>query len=204
LFRRAGAAVLALAGDRSPSVAEIADAVRGAAARDVVLLPNDADLHAVADAAADLLRDEGRTVLVVPTRSSMQGLAAVAVHDPGRHFHDDAIAMSAAAAATRFAAVTYAARASLTTAGPCAAGDVLGLIADDVAVIGTDLCTVSRDVLDRLLVGGGELVSLVTGADAPGNLGQDLADYVVSTRPAVEVVTYVGGQPGYPLLVGVE
>jgi DAK2 domain fusion protein YloV len=204
LFRQAGAHVLAASAGRSPSVAEIADAMRAADAHEVVLLPNDADLHAVAEAAAELLGADGRTVLVVPTRSPMQALAALAVHDPERRLHDDAIAMSAAAAATRYAAVTHAAGAALTTAGPCAAGDVLGLIADDVAVVGTDVAGVSRGVLDRLLIGGGELVSLVTGAGADTSLSTELTDYVLATRPAVEVVSYAGGQPSYPLLVGVE
>jgi uncharacterized protein len=204
LFREAGAAVLAATPGRSPSVAEIVDALIATDRDQVVLLPNDADLHAVADAAADLLASDGRTVLVVPTRSPMQGLAAIAVHDPQRRFHDDAIAMSAAAAATRYAAVTHAVRAALTSAGPCAAGDVLGLIADDVAVVGDDVTGVSRSILDRLLIGGGELVSLVTGADAERDLGDELTDYLLVTRPAVEVVTYAGGQPSYPLLVGVE
>ena len=203
LFRDAGAVVVSAAG-HSPSVADFADTVVATGSDRAVLLPNSADLHPVADAAARLLRADGRTVLVVPTRSPMQGLAALAVHDPSWQFEDAAVAMSAAAAATRYAAVTRAVRAALTSAGPCDAGDVLGLIADDVAVVGTDLVDVCRGSLDRLLIGGGELVTLLTGADAPVDLGSVLTDYLAATRPAVETVTYVGGQPGYPLLVGVE
>ena len=45
----------------------------------------------------------------MPTRSPVQGLAAVAVHDAQRRFDDDVVAMAEAAAATRFAEVTVAA-----------------------------------------------------------------------------------------------
>ena len=203
LFRDAGAVVVSAAG-HSPSVAEIADTIAATGSDRAVLLPNSADLHPVADAAARILRADGRTALVVPTRSPMQGLAALAVHDPSRRFEDDAVAMSAAAAATRYAAITRAVRAALTSAGPCDAGDVLGLIGDDVAVVGTELVEVCRGVIDRMLGGGGELVTLVIGADAPTDLGAELTEHLVATRPEVETVTYVGGQPGYPLLVGVE
>jgi len=89
-------------------------------------------------------------------------------------------------------------------AGRCRAGDILGLLDDDVALIGDDVAGVARGLLDRLLIGGGELVTLVGGVDAAGDLVPGLADYVALTRPVVEVVTYDGGQPLFPLLVGVE
>ena len=76
-------------------------AARPACARprpaDVVVLPNDADSLAVAEAAAGKARDEGLRVAVIPTRASVQALAALAVHDPDRRFDDDVVAMTAAA-----------------------------------------------------------------------------------------------------------
>ena len=64
---------------------------------------------------------------MIPTRSIVQTLAAVAVHDPSIRFDDDVIAMTRAAGATRYAAVTVASSAALTTVGPCEVGDILGL-----------------------------------------------------------------------------
>ena len=43
----------------------------------------------------------GRDVVVVPTGSPVQGLAALAVHDTSRRRPDDVVAMAEAAAATR-------------------------------------------------------------------------------------------------------
>ena len=42
---------------------------------------------------------------MVPTRSPVQALAALAVRDPGRRFDDDVIAMAEAAGACRYAEV---------------------------------------------------------------------------------------------------
>jgi dihydroxyacetone kinase-like predicted kinase len=134
----------------------------------------------------------------------VQGLAALAVHDPRRRADDDAVAMSAAAAATRYAEVTHASYDALTSVGPCRAGDVLGLIYDDVATIGDDVDAVARELLDRMLIGGGELVTIVVGADASATSGDLLSDYVRATRPAVETVVHHGGQPTYPVMLGVE
>jgi hypothetical protein len=70
-------------------------------------------------------------------------------------------------------------------------------------VVGSDLFGVATDILDRLLGGGGELVTLVAGAGA-GDLAERCASHLSHDRPNVDVVVYDGGQPDYPLFVGVE
>jgi dihydroxyacetone kinase-like predicted kinase len=181
--------------------------LREARARDLVVLPNDADSLAVAEAAAGRARDEGLRVAVIPTRASVQAIAALAVHDPDRRFEDDVVAMTAAAGHCRHGGVTVAAREAVTMAGVCRPGDVLGIVDGDFAVIGDDLAGVARTVVDRMLGGGGELVTLVTGQSERGD-AQALAGEVVAhirrTRPEVDTVVYDGGQPRYPLLLGVE
>ena len=104
---------------------------------------------------------------MIPTRAQVQGLAALAVHDPARGFDDDVVAMTAAAGATRHGAVTVASRArdhhgrAVPSPATCS-----GVVDGDFVVIGDDLAAVAVEVLDRLLSGGGELVTLVTGEDA--------------------------------------
>ncbi|MBA2768428.1 MAG: Dak phosphatase, partial [Sporichthyaceae bacterium] len=154
-------------------------------------------------------RDEGLRVAVIPTRASVQAIAALAVHDPSRRFEDDVVAMTAAAGHCRHGGVTVAAREAVTMAGVCAAGDVLGIVDGDFVVIGSDLTDVACVVLDRMLGGGGELVTLVTGAEldpfaARSGLVQAVVAHLHRTRPDVDTVVYDGGQPRYPLLIGVE
>ncbi|MPZ27242.1 MAG: DAK2 domain-containing protein [Micromonosporaceae bacterium] len=200
LFGREGAVVV---GDR-PSTAEVLAAIRATRAGQVVVLPNDPDTQSVTAAAADEAATADVRVAVVPTRSPVQALAALAVRDPQRRFDDDVIAMAEAAGACRHAEVCRAARDALTVAGRCRAGDVLGLVEGEVHLIGDDLTVLSRQLLDRLLGGGGELVSLLVGADAPDRLGPALTAHLAATWPFVEVQLYYGGQPHYELLVGIE
>ena len=199
LFSAEGAVVV----HGTPSTAEVLAAIRDAGAGQVVVLPNDPDTQAVATAAAQEAAAEIR-VAVVPTRSPVQALAALAVRDPGRRFDDDVIAMAEAAGACRYAQVCWAARDALTVAGRCRAGDVLALVEGEVHLIGTDLVAVCRQLLDRLLNGGGELVSLLLGADAPAELADALCGHLAQQWPFVEVQVHRGGQPHYPLVVGVE
>ena len=113
--------------------------------------------------------------------------------------------MTATARHARQGAVTVAAKQAITMAGPCEPGDVLGAVAGDFVVVGEDLSEVADDVLDRLLGGGGEMVTLVSGADdADGALAATCGGWLEEQHPTVDVVVYDGGQERYPLLVAVE
>ncbi|WP_438311351.1 DAK2 domain-containing protein [Streptomyces sp. HUAS TT3] len=204
LCAEAGATTVLTPPGRAPDPGELVDAVRRAHAREVVLLPGGADQRAVAAAAAERARADGVRVAVIPTRSAVQGLAALAVHDPEATFDEDVVAMTAAAGATRYAELAVAERQSFTSAGICQAGDVLGLIDGDVAVIGSGLADTAEAVLERMLGSGGELVTLVLGPQAPDALAARLEAYVQHGHLAVDTVVYRGGRHSAPLLIGVE
>ncbi|MGY0058097.1 DAK2 domain-containing protein [Streptomyces sp. LZ34] len=204
LCAEAGATTVAARPGERPAAGELAEAVRRARAREVVLLPNDAELRHTAAAAAAQARAEGVRVAVIPTRSPVQGLAALAVHEPGRSFDEDVVAMTSAAGATRYAELAVAERQSWTMAGVCQAGDMLGLIDGDVAVIGDGLAGTAETVLDRMLAAGGELVTLVLGADVSDGVAEHLERHVREGHFAVDTVVYHGGQPGVPLIIGIE
>ncbi|MFJ8023274.1 DAK2 domain-containing protein [Streptomyces sp. NPDC096311] len=204
LYAEAGATTVLARPGEPPASGELVEAVRRAHAREVVLLPNDADLRHTAAAAAEQARTEGVRVALIPTRSAVQGIAALAVHEPERRFDEDVVAMTSAAGATRYAEVAVAERQSWTMAGICQAGDVLGLIDGDVAVIGSDITATAETVLDRMLAAGGEMVTLVLGDEAPGSIAAHLEARVRESYLAVDTVAYRGGRQGALLLIGVE
>ncbi|MCD4535982.1 DAK2 domain-containing protein [Nocardioides sp. cx-169] len=208
LFEEAGALVVPGGPGRRPSTGQILEAITDCGASEVVVLPNDADSVRVAQIAGQMVENDpalaGRVrVAVIPTQAQVQGLAALAVHEPARSFEQDVLEMTATARHARHGAVTIAARQAMTMAGPCEPGDVLGVIAGDFAVVGRDLDEVATGVLARLLAGGGELVTLVSGAGGDG-LAERAAAWVDERHPHVDVVVYDGGQERYPLLLSVE
>jgi uncharacterized protein len=208
LFQEAGATVVVGGPGNRPSTGMILEAIRGCAAQEVIVLPNDADSVRAAEAAARTAEGDAEMngdvrVAVIPTEAQVQGLAALAVHEPGRSFDQDVLEMTATARHARHGAVTIAARQAMTMAGPCEVGDVLGVVAGDFAVVGSDLDTVAADVLERLLAGGGELVTIVAG-EGGGELARRTAEGVELRHPHVDVMVYDGGQERYPLLMSVE
>ncbi len=204
LYGEAGATIVLARPGEPPASGELVEAVRRAHAREVVLLPNDADLRHTAAAAAEQARTEGIRVALIPTRSAVQGIAALAVHEPERRFDEDVVAMTSAAGATRYAELAVAERQSWTMAGICQTGDVLGLIDGDVAVIGSDVTATAEAVIDRMLQAGGEMVTLVLGDEAPEAIAGHLEARVREGYLAVDTVVYRGGRQGALLLIGVE
>lgn len=204
LFRKVGAVVVRGGSGRRPSTGRLLDAVRATGADQVVVLPNDSDTQTSAEAAARIARQDGVRVSVLPTRAQVQGLAAIAVHQPELDFDEDLVRMSAAAGGCRDGAVTVAVRDAITTAGPCRVGDALGAVQGDFAVVGSDLAEVATQVLDRLLSGGGELVTVVRGDGADDDLVTAVRQHLRRRYRGVEVSQIDGGQDRYVLLLGVE
>lgn len=172
---------------------------------EVVVLPNDMECLELATHLAADLRTQGRRVAVIPTVAQVQGLAALAVHDPDADFDSAVVAMSSTAGHTRHGAVTVAEGSAMTMAGRCERGDVLGLVDGDFVEIGDDLGEVAWRVLDRLLSSaGGELITLVRGADADDRLIDSLLARIRAQSSSLDVDVIEGGQRRYPLLVGLE
>jgi DAK2 domain fusion protein YloV len=190
LLRAAGARVLWQEDPAGPAMPALIEAIRQAGTR-VAVIPNGHQGAGRARAAADRLRDEGIEVSVIAAHSPLQGIAALAVHDPRREFGADVAAMGRAAAGMRWGSVVGA-----------AADGYRGLDGDEVRVSAAAQGQAAAALAAELLAPGGELVTLMEGAGAQPGLARLVADEIVRARPGVEVVCYDGGP--VPLLIGVE
>lgn len=191
----------------------VLDALVGALGRavgDVVILPNDMETleaahHLVARRRAEPRPSRPhRRMAVIPTVAQVQGLAALAVHDPEADFDTAVAAMSAAAGHARHGAVTVAESDTRTMAGHSVPGEVLGVVEGDFVEVGDRLVEVAWRVVERLLAGGGELLTLVLGADATLALADELTHRSREQVSGLEVQVIDGGQARYLLLVGLE
>ncbi len=186
----------------NPSTAELLDVVEHMNAQHVVILPNNKNIIPVANQ-IDALSD--KIVRVVPTCSMPEGLAALVFYDPEATADANAAAMTGAAEAVATGEVTQAVRSTNTEAGPVNAGDWIGLMRGDgiVAIGGTPVAAATK-LLDVLLTGDRELLTVISGDDANARMVEELVAFVKDRYSGVDVEVHQGGQPLYPFLFGAE
>ena len=199
LFESLGATCVDGGQSMNPATAEIVAAVEALEAREAVVLPNNKNVILAAEHAA---RATIRPARVVATRTLQAGLGAMVAFDAGRGADENAAEMDEAAAGVRAGAVTRASRDATVGGLDVREGQFLGLLDGEPVTTGPVLQPVAREVVDRLLEEGADVLTVLVGRDAEGV--DDLAAYVAEQHPELEVEVHDGGQPHYPLLFSAE
>ncbi|NUS74124.1 MAG: DAK2 domain-containing protein [Corynebacteriales bacterium] len=199
MFEAAGAVTIST----DVGVAELTHAITHAGASQVIVLPNDYQLGLVADSAVEVARAQGVGANVVHTHSPVQAIAALAVHDAHRRFDDDVVAMAEAARAMRWVRVFQVTEYAWTMAGAAHQGDFAAIVDGEVRLLGAELREVCEQAL-AAVVGGAELVTLVTGARLSSDLTGELVRFVAQRWRYAECQVIAGGQDDALLLIGVE
>jgi DAK2 domain fusion protein YloV len=202
LFGEAGAVVLRA--DDGLSASELGQVIRETDSAHVVVMANGALTSQDLVTVATEVRSARRSVLMLPTSSMAQCLAALAVHDPGETPDVDAYAMAEAAAGARWGSLQTAGTKMMTLAGMCEVGDVLGLIGDDVLVVAPDQTSAFTALVDLMLSTGGELVTVLAGVDVDDSALEAVAEQMRRSYPGIELAVYRTGQRSDLVQVGVE
>ncbi len=185
----------------NPSTAQLLEAVESAPADQVVILPNNRNIIAVAgqvDAQTD------KSVHVVPTRGVAEGFASLLAYDPEAPGPDNAKAMAEAAAAVVAGEVTRAVRDSSCDLGDIHEGDYLGIASDGIRALASGLDLVCTQLLDVLVTDEHEIVTVIEGEGSSAAVTRHLTVWLQEHRPEVTTEIHHGGQPLYPYLFGIE
>ncbi len=202
IFRSLGVhRVIAGGQSMNPSTAELLDAVEAVASEEVLVLPNNKNIQAVAAAVDDLT---SRTVRVVPTDTIAEGFAALLAYDPESHVDENAAAMLASARRVVPGEVTQAVREAETEAGSVRTGDWLGLSRDGIEVVAPTVAEAACALLDVLVAGDHELVTLIEGEGSTTAATRRITEWLHEHRPGVDIEVHHGGQPLYPYLFSIE
>lgn len=186
----------------NPSTAELLDTVTRVNADEVVILPNNKNIIPVAKQ-IDSLTD--KTVVVVPTRSMPEALAALVVYDPEARASENGEEMVLAADSVITGEITQSVRATTTDAGEVAKDDWIGLTGDEgIVSIDSTLEGAALALLGQIVGGTAELVTVITGEDATAETTAAIEGWLRDNHGDVETEVHSGAQPLYPYLFGVE
>jgi dihydroxyacetone kinase-like predicted kinase len=202
LFRSVGVQSIVAGGQSmNPSTAQILEAVEASPAAEVVVLPNNKNIIPVAEQVDALT---AKRVVVVPTHSVPEGLAAAFAYDPEGTVDANADVMREVAAEVITGEITRAVRASQSDAGAINEGDYLGLTRSGVEVVAPTLAGAACALLDRLVKEEHEIVTVLEGEGATAAATRGITEWLAEHRPGAAAEVHHGGQPLYPYFFSIE
>jgi uncharacterized protein len=199
-FRSLGARVVGGGQTNNPSVQDIADSVRSLGAATVIVMPNNKNIILAAQRVAELVPQ--KRVLVLPTRTIGQGLAAAVAFSEEIEAEKLLPAMERAVAGSRTFEVTSASRDAQIEGLDVREGAYIGLV--DGALRGT--AASAEDCLLALLEGVDDFeVGSLFYAPAVGEArAQALLERMTAACPGLQIDLHGGGPDLYPFLLALE
>ncbi|GMR11605.1 MAG: DAK2 domain-containing protein [Anaerolineae bacterium] len=185
----------------NPSAEELLTAIEDLPTDQIIVLPNNKNVIMAAEQAAKL---SNKQVLVVPTRSMPQGIAAMFCLDADRSLKETADSMNSALGEIKTAELTRATRSTTINGIPCMKGQIIALLDDNLIAATEDLFEAALLALKEAEADTYELITLYWGADLTEREAQKVSQTISERYPEQEIELVHGGQPHYDLIFSIE
>ena len=186
----------------NPSTEDILKEIDATPAEIVFVLPNNKNIIMAAQQCERMCED--KKVVIIPTKTVPQGIAAMLAVDPDASEEDNTAAMNEAFGRVRTSEITYAARDSDFGGFAIKQGDYLAL--EEGQLFGTD--RELDTLLDRLAHSDShqeaEFISIFYGQDVTEEQAQQAEKLFAAACPNAEVSLLPGGQPVYYYMISAE
>jgi len=185
----------------NPSTEDLYKAVMKVAAKQVIILPNNGNIVMTAGQVSELT---DIPVVVVPSKSIPQGVAALMAFSPEESLVNNQEAMTRALSSVITGEVTFAVRSSSYNGLDIQEGDIIGLKEGDITCKGKDASAVLLDLLASCVEAEDSFITIYYGHDINEKEAEGVLEKVQAQFPEAEVELYYGGQPLYYYLFSVE
>lgn len=203
VFKSIGATAIVPGGDTmNPSTKEVLHIVSTVLADKVILLPNHKNVIPVAKQVQSLSKK--KKVVILPTESIPQGVAALLAFDYEASLDENMKAMRKAAAGVKTVEVSRAVRASRLGDGRIRKGQAIGFLNGELVSNGSDMKEVVGDVMEKAEAAKAEIITLYYGAYTKAAEAQSLAESLRRKYGQAEVEVVCGAQPNYNYIISVE
>lgn len=187
----------------NPSIDVIAQAIKKANARNVFVLPNNPNIIMAAQQAAEI---SDRHVVVIPTKTIVQGISAMIGFNPDVDVETNTESMKEAVENVLSGSVTYAVRDTQFEGKVINQNDIIGIIEGKIEVVSGNVAEAAGRLIDEMLEKRGQdgIVSLYYGSDTPKEDAEALCEQCQQKYPEAEFAVQYGGQPLYYYYIAVE
>ena len=179
----------------NPSIDTIASAINKINARNVFVLPNNSNIILAAQQASELTQ---KGVVLIPTKTIPQGIAACMAYSKDSTVAENEAAMKETIADVISGAVTYAVRDTTFEGTSVKKGDMIGLVNNHLAVSGKTVADATSELVRKMIAERGDdacTVTLYLGEGQTEEDAQAIADKLQEEFENAEFMVLAGGQP---------
>lgn len=186
----------------NPSTEDMLTAIDQVNAKNIFILPNNKNIILAAEQARDLTED--KNIIVLPTKTIPQGIAAMIGYMPEAGVEENEENMKSSCEDVRSGQVTYAVRDTSINGKEIHVDDIMGIDDDGIQAVGTEVVATTLELIGHMVDEDSELICLYYGQDVNEEDATALADSIEEHYPDVEVEINFGGQPIYYYMISVE
>ncbi|OIJ17793.1 hypothetical protein BKP45_19720 [Anaerobacillus alkalidiazotrophicus] len=202
MFKSLGAGIVIEGGQTmNPSTEDFVKAVSNVRANKIFILPNNSNIILAAEQAASVVEED---VVVVPSKTVPQGLAALLAFNPSGNLETNSEDMKAALALVKTGQVTFSVRDTNLDGVEIKKDDFMGISEKKIVSSGPDRLKVTEQLLDQMIDENSEIVTIIRGDGTTEEETDKLVDYIEINFKDVEVEVYEGNQPLYSYIFSVE
>lgn len=186
----------------NPSTEDMLNAIDQVNADNIYILPNNSNIILAAEQARELTED--KNIIVVPTKTVPQGIAAVIsfIHDKDPEENKER--MINELANVKSGQVTYAVRDTTIDGKEIKQGDIMGIGDKVIHCKGENVSDVVLELVEHLMDDDSEIISLYYGDEVDVEDAEKISEDLEERYPLVDIEVYYGGQPIYYYVLSVE
>ena len=185
----------------NPSTQDILEKINATPAETVYVFPNNKNIIMAAEQTIPLTE---KKVIVIPSKTIPQGVAAMLMFDPEADEETNTAAMTEAMQGVQTMQITYAARDSDFDGHDIHAGEYLALCGSALFGSDTDINVLLRGLAQKMNDEGTEFITVYYGADITDEQAEQTVRLFGEICPDAEINLINGGQPVYHYLISAE
>lgn len=143
-------------------------------------------------------------VVVIPSKTVPQGMAALLAFNPGAGLQDNESGMSEALSHVKTGQITFAVRDTSIDGLEIEKEDFMGIADGKIVVKDKDKTESAKKLLTHMIDEDAEIITILKGEDASEADLEAIADFLEKEYEDIEVEVHDGKQPLYAFIFSIE
>lgn len=202
VFKSLGADEIVQGGQTmNPSTQDLLDAVNKVESKNIFILPNNKNIIMAAEQVIGLT---DKNIVVIPTKNIPEGISAMVAFNADADVSENEQAMNEAKKSVKCGQLTYAARDTELDGVKISEGDVMGLTAAGIEIVGEDISDCCFELVKTLVDDDSGMISLYYGEGVTKEDAEALKERLEDEFFEQDIEVLEGAQPVYYYIVSVE